>query len=426
MFFRRVIISGVVVVAIGLCGVAAAWRPAISPIPAPPPSSFSDGLVADGALLASAGYCSSCHTGPGGKPYAGGYAIPTQFETIYSTNITPDPVTGIGHWSQRAFSRAMRQGVARNGTQLLPAFPYNHFTKLSDHDIAALYAFLMTRKPVVAPAREDGWLLRMRFLQAGWKLLFFRPGRYKPDPTHDMVWNRGAYLAQGISHCGACHTPRNLLGAEEIGRRFAGAAIDSWVAPPLTAQNPSPVAWSKAELEAYLGSSVSRYHGTSAGPMAPAVDGLKKLPKSDIAAIATYFADVDGSAARTAKTNGAVAAALANAGIGTGHTYAPAARLYAEACASCHYNSGKINPLRPDLALNSALNLHDPTDLIQVMLHGINSPDGAPGIVMPAFNGFSNADIAQIAAYLRATRTGKPAWPHMEETVTRIRAEGQG
>ncbi|MDR3507325.1 MAG: c-type cytochrome [Caulobacteraceae bacterium] len=421
----------VAVLAVGLAGFAAfAWRPAIARIAPPAASSFSPQLVAQGEILAGAGYCATCHTAKGGKPFAGGYPMQTSFGTIYSSNITPDPETGVGAWSQAAFARAMRQGVAQNGSHLFPAFPYDHFNKLTDADIAALYAFIMTRPPVSAPPVRNRlpFPLNIRALQAGWKLLFFHPQPFAPNPARGAEWNRGAYLAEGLSHCGACHTPRNALGAERKDKAYAGAPIDNWVAPPLTRANPSPAPWTEDELFAYLRSGVARYHGVSAGPMAPVVHaGLSKLPDSDIHALATYFGEIGGGQAREADTGPVVEKALAADRLGTGLQYDAPARLYAAACASCHYNNAKgPNPLRPDLALNSAVNLDDPTNLIRVTLYGLDAKSGAPGIVMPGFARFSDADVARIAAYLRATRTTKAPWPDLEKKVAAIRAQGKG
>lgn len=425
---KRIFVGLIAILVIGIGGLAAfAWRPAIARINQPSPSTFAPELVARGEALAGAGYCATCHTAKGGAPYAGGYAMRTGFGTIYSTNITPDPETGIGAWSEEAFRRAMHEGVARDGSHLLPAFPYDHFTKLTNEDVSALYAYLMTREPVRASAHENTvpFPLNIRALQAGWKLLFFRPGRFEAQPEHGPEWNRGAYLAEGISHCGACHTPRNLLGAERSDQAYAGASIDNWLAPPLTKANPSPVPWSQDEFSAYLRNGLSRFHGTAAGPMSPVVhDGLAKLPDADVEALAAYFADVSGAAGRMDEARPAIDRALAANQAGIGQQYDAAARLYTAACASCHYNSGSPNPLRPDLALNSAVNLSDPTNLIHVILSGVTAKEGAPDVVMPAFShGLDDAEVARIAAYLRATRTTSAPWPDLEKTVAAIRAQ---
>ena len=427
---KRILVGLLALAVVGLVGFSVfAWRPAIGKVAPPAPSSFAPDLIARGEVLAGAGYCSTCHTTKGGRPFAGGYPMKTSFGTIYSTNITPDEKTGIGAWSEAAFRRAMHEGVARDGAHLFPAFPYDHFTKLSDGDVAALYAYMMTRPAVATPPKRNGipFPLNIRALQAGWKLLFFKPGRFEPDKTKSAEWNRGAYLAEGVSHCGACHTPRNVLGAEQRDKAFAGAAIDNWIAPPLTAANPSPAPWDQAELVAYLRTGVSRYHGVAAGPMAPVVhDGLIKLPDADIQALAVYFADRGEAATRASTLAPALQRAAAANRLNVGPQNDPSARLYTAACASCHYNgAGQPNPLRPDLALNSAVNLEDPTNLIRVVLYGVSAKDGAPGVVMPGFNRFSDADIAKLAAYLRATRTDKPAWPNLEKKVAAIRAQGK-
>jgi mono/diheme cytochrome c family protein len=366
-----------------------------------------------------------CHTRPGGLPYAGGYGLRTPFGTIYSTNITPDPETGIGRWSLAAFTRAMHEGVSRDGSHLFPAFPYDHFTKVSDEDVAALYAYVMTRAPVrgSAPANTIPFPLNIRALQEGWKILFFRNGRYQPNPSKSAEWNRGAYLAEGLSHCGGCHTQRNLLGAEKARNAYAGAAIEDWIAPALTDANPAPVPWTDSELYGYLRRGVSALHGVSAGPMSPVVHtGLAQVPDNDIRAIAVYFADLDHAADRMDTAAAAVTKALATSGLGSGREYHPDARLYAAACIGCHYNAVPTPlPERPELALNSALTLPDPTNFIQVVLRGIGIGEGGPGLVMPAYAGLTDAEIARIAAYLRRTRTDRPAWTGVERQVTAIR-----
>jgi len=421
-----IVVAGLIV--LGVLGFGAlAWMPAIAPVSPPAPGSFAPELVAQGEALANGGFCAVCHTAKGGQKYAGGYPMETPFGVIYSTNITPDPETGIGTWSEAAFARSMHAGVARDGSHLFPAFPYDHFTKLSDDDVKALYAYFMTRAPVRSPAKGNTipFPLNIRHLQAGWKLLFFRPGRYEPDAAKTAEWNRGAYLALGLSHCGACHTPRNLLGAEKAGDAYAGAVVDNWIAPALTAENPSPAPWTQEELQSYLHNGFSVPHGVAAGPMSPVPHGLSALPESDVRAIATYFADVDHAAERAASVDPAVARAMSYAALGAGQDFDPDARFYTAACASCHYNSGSA-PLavRPDLALNSALNLPDPTNLIQVMLRGVTAAEGIPGVVMPSFaHAFTDADIARIAAYLRRTRTTLPPWPDLDAKIAAIRQQ---
>ena len=276
---RRIALAMLAAVVLGLLGVfLLAWRPAIAPIEPPTASSFPAEAVAKGAALSAAGHCVACHTRPGGEPFAGGYGLNTPFGIVYGTNITPDPDTGIGRWSPEAFARAMREGVSQNGSHLFPAFPYYAFTGLYDDDVKALYAYLMTRPPVRAtvPANTIPFPLNIRAFQEGWKILFFRSGRYRPDSSKGAEWNRGAYLAEALSDCGGCHTPRNALGAEKTRDAYAGYVIDGWIAPALTEANPSPVPWMQDELMSYLRTGLGPLHGAAtAATMTPVIrEGL--------------------------------------------------------------------------------------------------------------------------------------------------------
>lgn len=429
--WRRVLIAliALVIAGIGVFG-AIAWHPAIPEAATPAPSSFSPELVARGSRLASAGFCASCHTVAGGQPFGGGYAMKTGFGTIYSTNISPDRQTGIGSWSEDAFRRAMREGIARDGSHLFPAFPFDHFTKLSDDDVHALYAFMMTRPAVNAPAHpnEMPFPLGFRPLQAGWKILFFHEGRYVPMDARSVEWNRGAYIAESLSHCSACHTPRGPLGEELRNKRYEGAAVDGWFAPALTASNPSPVPWTSDELSGYLTTGLSRYHGTAAGPMASVSRELADLTPADQHALVTYIESVGDGDKRAEKTTSAVSVALAADAHDRVSIADRGGRMFVAACASCHYNrTPDVNPMRPDLGLNTAIYLDDPTNLIHVILFGITAKDGAPGVVMPGFaRGFSDDDVVRIASYLRATRAHKAPWPDLEKQVAQIRAAGAG
>jgi mono/diheme cytochrome c family protein len=406
-----------------------AWRSAIAPVEPPAVASFDASLIAKGEKLADAGYCLTCHTPPKGKPYAGGLPMVTAFGTIYSTNITPDRVTGIGNWSLEAFTRAMHEGVARDGSHLFPAFPYDHFTKASDDDVKALYAFMMTR-PAVSQTPLPNTLpfpLNVRLLQAGWKLLYFKEGRYQPVAEQSAEWNHGAYLAEGLSHCGACHTPRNALGSEKKGAdaHLAGAPIDGWFAPALTAANTTPVPWSAAELHDYLRNGGTPYHGVAAGPMSNVVhQGYALLEDADVNAVATYIASGNGSADRRADVGQIVGDALARSRYDASQASDHGASLYMSACASCHYNppSG-LQLARPELGLKSSISAPDPTNLVQVILHGVSVKDGLPGAMMPAFSvGMSDADIAAIAVYLRKSRTTLPPWTDVPAVVAKVRS----
>ncbi len=417
---KRIVLGLTVVAFVGLGGFAAfAWRPSIAAISPPPPSAFAPELVARGADLAAVGNCAGCHTVSGGPAFGGGYPITTGFGIIHSTNISPDPETGIGTWSEVAFRRAVKEGVSQDGTHLFPAFPYDHFTRLTDADVAALYAFFMTRPPVEAEDKENTlpFPLNVRALQAGWKLLYFRSGPLHERADRSAAWNRGAYLAEGIAHCSACHSPRNDLGAEITGKAYAGGLLDGRPVPALTAANEAPVPWSEAELAAYF-RDVGLYHGRAGGPMRMVVrDGLAKLPDTDIAALAVYFADIGETAPRAAETERAIVRAQAADRLDLARLSDADAQLYVAACAACHYNApGRADPHRPELSFVTSLNADDPSALIRVILVGRKAE-------MPSYAaGFGDRDVARIAAYLRATRTGSAPWPNLDTHVATVRA----
>ena len=209
-------------------GAAAAlgWASALAPIHPPEAGAFSAAQLERGRLLAAAGNCAACHTASDGVVNAGGRGVATPFGTVWSTNLTPDPETGIGTWSFAAFERAMRQGIGRDGRHLYPAFPYTAFAGMTEGDLLALYAHLMAQPPVrsVVPETRLAFPFNLRPLLAGWNLLFHRPGAIEPDPARTAAWNRGHYLVNALGHCGACHTPRNALGAERRGAALAGAS----------------------------------------------------------------------------------------------------------------------------------------------------------------------------------------------------------
>jgi mono/diheme cytochrome c family protein len=414
----------------GLCFFLLAWRPSITPIERPSQSSFSPELVAKGEALSAIGHCASCHTEPRGQLFAGGYPINTPFGVIYGTNITPDSKTGIGTWSLEAFTRVMHEGVARDGSHLFPAFPYYAFTKLSDADVRALYAYLMTRPAVsnTVPANTVLFPLNIRVLQEGWKILFFRSGRYRADASRSYEWNRGAYLAGGLADCSGCHTPRNPLGAEERRRPYSGAVVEGWIAPALTGANPSPIPWTQEELFNYLRTGTSPLHGSTGATMTQVIRNalaLPVVPDSDIRAIALYFSEKGQANSNATGIGATTRKALATSYLGSGQEYDPDAELYASACMSCHYNAGPV-PLRarPELALNSSLMLSEPTNFIQVVMKGVSDTEGASGLVMPAYSAsLTDSEIARLAAYLRRTRTSYPPWTDLEKKVAAIRRE---
>ena len=400
------------------------WERSIAPIPPPAPASFDAQRVLRGARVVALGDCAVCHTARGGLPYAGGLPLATPFGTLYSTNITPDAETGIGNWSLEAFTRAMRRGIARDGHQLYPAFPYVHFTRMSDDDIAAAYAYLMRRDPVKAAAPPNDLIFPLNFrpLVAFWNVLFLRTGPEAPDTTRSAQWNRGRELVSGLGHCAACHTPLNVIGGETWGRAFDGGVIDNWEAPALTQLANGPVPWTAPQLVTYLRTGISSAHGAAAGPMLPVTQELATVPQADVEAMATYLFSLQQPAPRH----------LGNAG-NTGNTAASSAdklaiqrggMLFAGACAACH---GEKSPMqsagnRPGLATSSAVHGATPRNAIQMMLQGVPWQGAHALHYMPAFgDALDDAQIADLAAYLRATYSSQPPWPDVAQWVTDIR-----
>jgi mono/diheme cytochrome c family protein len=402
----------VVVAAVIVAGALLVWKPQIDPIEPAKASAFNSELVTKGAELAAIGNCAVCHTVPGGKAYAGSRALPTPFGTIYSSNITPDVETGIGRWSEEAFRRALREGVDREGRHLYPAFPYDHFTHLTDDDIRALYAFVMTRTPVrsVPPENNLAFPFNIRPLLAGWKLLFLNRGPREEDMGQSTEWNRGAYLAEGAGHCGACHTPRNSLGAEQKAHAYAGGVSEGWDAPAFDAGSPAPVSWTADQLNSFLANGWQAQHGASAGPMAPVTENLADVSQEDIRAIAIYIASlskgrpVAPSPSRTAETSSAVAT------------------IYAGACGVCHDRPAGDASQGLPLSLGSSLREARSRNALNVIMHGIARRPGESGPFMPAFDGMlTDAQIADLAAYIRDRFAGAPAWSSIGDDMSKIR-----
>jgi mono/diheme cytochrome c family protein len=444
MITRGVAVLAICVVVGIVAFLALASKPSIAAIDRPPAIQFDQALVKRGAQLAALGNCNVCHTTPGGKLFAGGLAVPTPFGTIYSTNITPDPETGIGRWSEAAFARSMREGVDREGHHLYPAFPYDHFTQVTDEDNRSLYAYLMTREAVRAdtPANDLRFPFNIRLLLAGWNALFFREGPYKADPAHDATWNRGAYLAEGLGHCGACHTPRNSLGAEKRGGdHYGGGAAEGWTAYAINGASPSPILWTADAMTDYLKHGWQEHHGVARGPMAPVTANMSSIPDADVRAVATYVVSQMGEPSPERKARADQVLAKANGG-GPGsraqtagaqtlpnaeNPNSPGAAIYAGACSTCH-DAGRPLPLGGiKLALSTAVHGPDPTNPINVILYGLPAPEGQRGPIMPGFAGVLNdQQVAALVAYMRATFSDKPAWSDVEAIVAKIRRGDQG
>ncbi len=417
MTARRVFsLAGAVIVVLIVVALGLIWHPAIAPAEVPGRASFAPAALARGEQLASLGFCASCHTAPGAKPYAGGRALETPFGTIFGTNITPDPETGIGRWSLAAFTRAMRAGIDRDGRQLYPAFPYSHFTKLSDEDLAALYGFLMTRAPVHAATPESKlrFPYNIRPLIAGWNLLFLRQGADQPDGSKSEAWNHGAFLAEALSHCGACHSPRNALGAEQAGHAYDGGEAEGWWAPSLNATSPATLAWTEEGLFNYL-RSWDFDHAGGAGPMAEVVTSLAHVPEADVRALATYIAAMmpplkPDQAARVQ--------ALIDRARQDPARDMPGAAIYAGACAVCHESGGQVPYTLRSLALHTSVQAPNPNDIVRAVVGGIKQPDERAGGFMPPFEGtLDPKQIAEVVAYVRARFSDKPAWTGIDEQI---------
>ncbi|MCZ2498545.1 c-type cytochrome [Xylophilus sp. Kf1] len=447
--------------ALGAAGAAAlaatAWpaRPALPLTDGPDLSVFSAQAVERGRRVAAAGDCVVCHTAPGGAAHAGGLGLPTPFGTVYSTNITPDPATGIGRWSLAAFERAMRHGIHQDGRRLYPVFPYTAFARLSDGDIQALYAYLMSQPATVRPPTPTrlAFPFNLRPALAGWNLLFHDATPFRADPARTAEWNRGAYLVEGAGHCSACHSPRNALGAEKSDRRnhLAGGEAEGWTAPALNDLAGGPTPWTRDTLRQYLRTGFSPRHGVAGGPMAPVVQGLAALPQADIDAMATYLLDLPGrppaasggtaaAAAgpattanpKTAATTATATTAAAVAGADAPGESAPTAlrhlsgeRIYQNACAVCHEaGSGPtLFGVRPDLAANTNLRSATPDNLVRTILHGIRNPAHGDLGYMPGFqDSLDDAQIHDLVAYLRQRfAPDEKPWSGGAENIRRLR-----
>ena len=403
---------------------ALTWHSAMPAVSPPEKTAFPHTLVEEGQKLALLGFCSSCHTAEGGRDFAGGRPLQTPFGVIYGTNITPDPDTGLGRWSLAAFTRAMREGVDRTGTELYPAFPYTHYAKLRDADLQALYAFVMTRQPVHAEAKPNAlrFPYNLRPLVAAWKLLFFHPGPFGDDPSRSQDWNRGAYLAEALSHCGACHTPRNGLGAERSDRAYEGGEAEGWWAPALNAHSEAPLPWSADSLEAYL-RSWDVNHGGAAGPMAPVVASLAEVPETDVRAISAYVISLMGKQPpdRTAQTEALASGSSKVAG--NDARIEAGGNIYAGACAVCHESGGEVPFTLRSLALHSAVDGPDPRNVVNAVVAGIHPAPGRVGGFMPAFGAaLSDEQIADVVRYVRARFSERPPWTDVEALIGRARA----
>jgi mono/diheme cytochrome c family protein len=351
--------------------------------------------VQRGEYLARAGDCISCHTAQGGAPYAGGYRLDTPFGYMLTSNITPDPDTGIGRWSIDDFYRAMHHGVNKDGQDMYPAMPYDFYSKVTRDDVAAIFAYLLTVEPVrnEVVVNHMDFPFSLRPTMAVWRELYFKAGELKPDPAKSPSWNRGAYLVEGLGHCSGCHSPRNVLGGIEQGRSLSGAAVDGWFAPDLTPDIATGLgSWTVDEIAAYLKTGTVKGRTTAFGPMAEVVqNSLSYLADSDVQAMAEYLKAIPpDSALRTGRPLPTAARA-------------EGAALYMGYCSGCHQATGAgIAGVFSPLAGNAAVTAPDPGNLLQAVLLGL--PAEFRHGAMPSFAAqLTDQQIADIANYVRAS-----------------------
>jgi mono/diheme cytochrome c family protein len=353
--------------------------------------------IARGKALIVIGDCASCHTADPAKPFAGGKRIDTPFGAIYSPNLTPDRDTGIGAWSDGEFYNALRNGVARDGSRYYPAFPYPNFTKLIRDDIFAIRAYLATLTPFrnTPPPLEFRWPLNYRVLMRGWNFLFFRPGIFQPDQMKSAEWNRGGYLVEGAAHCGACHTPKNMFGANRRARAFGGGSVDGWFAPRLDgAVRGGLKSWSVDDIAEYL---QSGRNGKShaGGPMAKViVNSTSVMSDADVRAIAVYLKDLPAGAPEPSVVPPPQDEMTAGKAI------------YARACIACHEADGSGAPrIYPPLPGNANMLSADPTSTLRIILDGaetVTTPRAPNTGSMPAYaKQLSDQQIADVTNYIR-------------------------
>jgi fructose 5-dehydrogenase cytochrome subunit len=409
------------------------------------PSQTAD-VIKRGEYLATAADCGACHTAPGGKPFAGGLPIGTPLGTIYSTNITPSTGFGIGRYTEKEFSRALRQGVRRDGANLYPAMPYTSYAKFTDDDIHALYLYFTQRTEPIeqrAPSTELPLPMNIRASMIAWNLLFLDKASFVPDLHQTPEWNRGAYLVQGAAHCGTCHTPRGFLMQEETSRALSGAQVGAWYAPNITSDVISGIGrWTKADLVTYLHTGHLFRKAQAAGSMGEAVErSFQHLAAADIDAIATYIKSIpavrDPADQSSRFSAGSMFSALAQLrgrhGVRSDSESDPGgAVLFQGNCASCHSaeGQGSKDGYYPSLFSNSATGARNATNLIAAILYGVNRTTSEEQAFMPGFGGhptdanaLSDRNIATLGNYV-LSHYGSADSTITEQQVAEVRRGG--
>ena len=355
-------------------------------------------LVERGRNVAIAADCVACHTAPGGRPWAGGLVLKTPFGNLASPNITPESATGLGRYSEADLRRALRDGLGQDGKRLYPAMPYPSYSKMTDDEIHALWAYMSTLEPVVnkVEVNQLPFPFNIRFSLLGWNMInFWGPQPFVSDSEKSAQGNRGAYLVAGPGHCGACHTPKNLLGGEKSGQLLEGANLNGWVAPNITSDARKGIgSWSSQQIVEYLKTG-GNHQAIASGPMAEAIaNSTSQMPDSDLMAIAAYLL---GTKAQAAAAN-PLPAGNGRMQVGAG--------IYKDTCAACHGDDGAgAAHLFPQLMGNPALQQEDAATLIRVVLEGArgvatDARPTAPG--MPALGWrLSDDEIASVVTYIR-------------------------
>jgi mono/diheme cytochrome c family protein len=380
-----------------------------SPVGTPAELANADAAT-KGAYIVHMADCAACHTAKGGVPFAGGRAFVLPFGTIYTPNLTPDPDTGIGKWTDADFLNAVHRGIAPDGSRYYPAFPYASYTLLTDDDALAIKAYLFSLKPVKQANKPNTFAFpyNQRWLMMIWSGLFNPDHRFRPVDGQSAEWNRGAYLVEAAGHCGECHTPRNLMQALDERRKFAGGIAEGWNAYNISTDKVSGIGeWSTDELAAYLSTGHAKGSGVASGPMAEAVDvSLSRLTKSDIAAIVTYLRSVPAVASDLPRLAGPVSAAPQLAAIDN----PVGQRLFEGNCVACHAWTGAGTVIAA-AQLTGVRSVNDPSgdNVVQMILSGTGKPN-TPQPYMPSFSrAYSDSEIAAVANYVIARFGSTPS-----------------
>jgi mono/diheme cytochrome c family protein len=387
--------------------------------------------VKRGEYLARAADCLVCHTAPGRQVYAGGLAIPLPFGTLYTTNITPDKETGIGNYSDQDFLNAVQRGVRKDGTRLYPAMPFPSYTYMTDADALAIKAYLFSLPPVHAGNRENTLTFpyNQRWSMAFWSLFFNADARFAPKTSQSPQWNRGAYIAEALAHCGECHTPRNIAFALDNRKKFAGAVTAGWRAYNITSDKGMGIgAWSDDEVFAYLAHGHALGRGTAAGPMGEAVDeSFSQMTPDDIHGLVAFVRSVPPVASPDLPaTLAPPAPASPKEGMKDGPVAANTLgkKIFAEACVSCHNWTG-VSALTPFATITGARAVNDPTatNIAQIVISGTRRHEPQGIVSMPAFGSiYSDTEIAAVANYV-TTRFGSEKSAVTESDVAALRKQ---